>query len=71
MWKRVTLGRWGIVDSPGNPDDLRNAFHQAWMRRYLNREPSSLMQERKAILDRALQIEQLEYMWSLPEREEP
>lgn len=60
------------MDSPGNPDDLGNAFHQSWMRQYLNREPSAFWEkERQKVAARALQIEQLEYMWSLPEREEP
>lgn len=58
------------MDLRGSPDDLRDALHQAWMRQYLNREPSTLMRERKAILDRALEIKQLESWWVLLERGE-
>lgn len=60
------------MDSPGNPDDLRDAFHRVWMRNYLNREPSSFWEEeRKRVVPRLIEIQQLEYMWALPEREEP
>lgn len=54
------------------PDDLRDAFHRVWMRNYLNREPSSFWEvERKKVVARELEIEQLEALWALPEREEP
>lgn len=55
-----------------DPDELRDAYHRAWMRQHLNREPSSFWEEeRKRVVPRLIEIQQLEYMWALPEREEP
>lgn len=61
MWRRGIHERWGIVDLPGSPDELRGAVHRVWMRQYLNREPFTFWE---------VEMEQLEEWWALPERGE-
>lgn len=69
VWRRGIHGRWGIVDWPGSPDELRDAVHRVWMRQYLNREPSTVWEvERRKGVAREVEIAQLESLWALPER---
>lgn len=51
-----------------NPDDLRNAYQRVWLKYYLNR-PETVKQI-KARAKREYEIEILEGLWALPEREE-
>lgn len=53
-----------------DPDDLRRAYYQAWMNGYLNRPQSDLVAARKKFVEALIEIENLEHMWALPEREE-
>ncbi len=50
------------------PDDLRNAYHRAWMADYLNRPET--VATIKARAKREYEIECLEHQWNLPERGE-
>lgn len=50
------------------PDDLRNAYHRVWMKRYLNRGES--LPFKSDSIRRQKEIEELEYYWNLQERGE-